>query len=127
MVSPAELEYIRAEQTVTIAADRPAKPKRDPRLARPADPRQKGEARRHQRRHLALLEHHRQRARLFLHGSASSMSIMSWIPTYLVSEKGFATMKMGFVSAAPFRRRRRRQLHRWPDLRPAPRQAPASR
>ncbi len=28
--------------------------------------------------------------------------IMSWIPTYLVTVKGFATIKMGFVAAAPF-------------------------
>jgi len=28
--------------------------------------------------------------------------IMSWIPTYLTDVKGFTTLKMGFVSAAPF-------------------------
>ncbi len=28
--------------------------------------------------------------------------IMSWIPTYLVTVKGFATIKMGFLAAAPF-------------------------
>ncbi|MGS0014541.1 MFS transporter, partial [Escherichia coli] len=27
---------------------------------------------------------------------------MSWIPTYLVTVKGFASVKMGFLASAPF-------------------------
>ncbi|SDH98958.1 MFS transporter [Propionivibrio dicarboxylicus] len=101
MVSPAELEYIRAEQAVAVAADRPAKPKRD----------------------LAWLDRLIRAKQVKLVDTSAGIwrswniignalgyffmvgivnVIMSWIPTYLVSEKGFATMKMGFVSAAPF-------------------------
>lgn len=29
-------------------------------------------------------------------------TIMAWIPTYLITEKHFSTMKMGFMSSAPF-------------------------
>jgi len=101
MVSPAELEYIRSEQVATVAADQPAKPKRDlawlDRLIRA--------------RKVRLVDTSAGIWRswniignalgyFFMVGIVNV--IMSWIPTYLVSEKGFATMKMGFVSAAPF-------------------------
>ena len=101
MVSPAELEYIRSESVVTETAKRVIKPTRD----------------------LAWLDKLIRAKKVKLVDTSSGIwrswniignalgyffmvgivnVIMSWIPTYLVNEKGFATMKMGFVSAAPF-------------------------
>lgn len=37
---------------------------------------------------------------LFMVGNVNV--IMSWIPTYLVTEKHFTSIKMGFLASAPF-------------------------
>ncbi|MBP1764936.1 MAG: major facilitator superfamily 1 [Firmicutes bacterium] len=101
MVSPAELVYIQTEQAVTKKAAPLAKPKYN----------------------LAWLDKLIRAKKVVLVDSNAGVFrswniignalgyfcmvgivnvIMSWIPTYLVTVKGFASMKMGFLAAAPF-------------------------
>ena len=101
MVSPAELEYIRSEATVVKETVKPVKPAYN----------------------LAWLDKLIRAKKVVLVDSNAGVFrswniignalgyfcmvgivnvIMSWIPSYLVTVKGFASMKMGFLAAAPF-------------------------
>jgi len=101
MVSPAELEYIRTEKTEVKAEAKAAAPQYNlawlDKLIRA--------------KKVTLVDSNAGVFRSWnIMGNALGYFfmvgivnvIMSWIPTYLVTVKGFATIKMGFLAAAPF-------------------------
>jgi sugar phosphate permease len=100
-VSEAELKYILTEESDTAEKEKIVKPKRDMRWLDKIIRMKKVE----------LVDSN---AKLFtswnIIGNAIGYglmngiiyTIMTWIPTYLMKEKGFMSFKMGFLAAAPF-------------------------